>query len=361
MFSKLQNFLDSLQSAHSIPFCELAVWQNHRPLFRYCANTRPNSYWIYSITKISTMVAALQLAEQNRIGLDDPVSAYLPEYANLMVQEGETLRPARATLTIRHLLTMTSGMNYDLHAPQVFDSIAKGDSSVRSLVRRMAEIPLLFDPGASYFYSLGFDVMSAIIEEVSGLSLPEYFRKNIFDPLGMHSTGFENRSSLPFFRQHSYDAEKKLLTPASGNEYIFTEGYASGGAGVISTVDDQILLADALACMGEGAGGARILKEETVHLLSTPQLGPVQLQAFHETNSPSLRNYSWGLGVRTRTIADAPNQLGEFGWQGAAGCYMLSNPNNRISIFYGEGVLCQEANYDTIHPTIRDLVYEALA
>lgn len=130
-----------------------------------------------------------------------------------MVQAEDGLRPAKTILTIRHLLTMTSGMNYELHAPQVFDSIAKGDSSVRGLVRRMAEMPLLFDPGTSYFYSMGFDVMSAIIELVSGESLPEYFRNHIYDPMGMHSTGFENCSSLPFFRQYSYNAETNVLTP----------------------------------------------------------------------------------------------------------------------------------------------------
>lgn len=129
---------------------------------------------------------------------------------------------------------------------------------------------------------------------------------------------------------------------------------------MISTVDDQILLADALACMGEGANGARILRPETIKLLATPQLDSPQLAAFHDTNSPSLRNYNWGVGVRVRTIADCPEHNGEFGWQGAAGCYMLSNPNNRISIFYGEGVLCQENNYDIIHPTIRDIVYSIL-
>lgn len=360
MFSKLTSYLNSLKAEYSIPFCELAVYQNHKPVYRHCTNSQPNSYWIYSISKISTMVAALQLVEQGKIGLNDPVEKYLPEYANLMVQDGRKVRPVNTTLTIRHLLTMTSGMNYDLHAPPVLDSIAKGDSSVRDLVKRMAEMPLLFEPGASYFYSLSFDVLSAIIEVVSDLSLPEYFQKNIYDPLDMHSTGFENRSSLPFFRQHTYNAETNRLIPAEGNEYIFAQGYASGGAGVISTVDDQILLADALACMGEGANGARILQPETVKKLATPQLNQVQLGAFHDTNSSSLKNYSWGLGVRTRIIADKPSHKGEFGWQGAAGCYMLSNPNNGISIFYGEGVLCQEQNYDIIHPTIRDIVYSIL-
>lgn len=81
MFSKLTTYLDSLKESYSIPFCELALYRDHKPVYRHCANTLPNSYWIYSITKISTMVAALQLVEQGKIGLNDPVSKYLLEYA----------------------------------------------------------------------------------------------------------------------------------------------------------------------------------------------------------------------------------------------------------------------------------------
>lgn len=198
----LVNYLDSLEK-QGIPGCDCVVYHNHRPVFRHITGyadpdtkkplTESNTYWMYSVTKLFTCTAIMQLIEKGLIGLDDPVYEYLPEYRNMKVKVGNEIRPAKNAMTIRHLMSMQSGLNYNLDAPSIQRIMkdTENEATTRQIISALANEPLDFEPGTRFQYSLSHDVLGAVIEVVSGQQLSKYLDENIFKPLGMKNTGFK--------------------------------------------------------------------------------------------------------------------------------------------------------------------------
>jgi CubicO group peptidase (beta-lactamase class C family) len=151
------------------------------------------------------------------------------------------------------------------------------------------------------------------------------------------------------------------LVSCPGNEFVFSDHYDSGGAGVVTTTEDYALLSDAFASDGVGKTGERILQKESIEQMRTPQLGKTQLLEYRNRLPGAGDDYSYGLGVRTHVSNDhSLSSLGEFGWDGAAGTYFLSDPQTRLSLFYGEDVLSYNKSFTVIHPKLRDFIYELL-
>ncbi len=373
-FTKLTAYLDSLQGV-GVPGCDLAVYRDHEPIYRHqagfrdAAHTQPvredDTYNLYSCTKVFTTCAAMQLIERGLMSLDDAVADYLPAYARLAVKDGEGVRPAKRVMTIRHLMSMQSGLDYDLESPSVRAAIeAIGPhASTRQLVDAKAGDPLMFEPGTNFLYSLSHDVLAAVIEVVSGLRFSEYLRQNIWAPLGLKTVGFLPTEDIDRRMAEQYifdDAQKKpVVMDREANNYRLTPNYESGGAGLISDVADYIAFVDALACGGVGANGAKLLSPEMIQLWSANQLGPKSRAAFDEWHR---MGYSYALGVRTRvdTSVGGRGQIGEFGWDGAAGAWNMVDPVNHLSAYFAMHVRSFGYSYDVIHPTIRDLIYGAL-
>ena len=372
-FEKLTAYLDTLDGL-GIPACDCAVYTHHEQVYRHqcgysdAAGKTPmnghETYFYYSATKLFTCVAALQLIEQGRLGLDDPIYRYLPAYSMMTVAEGDITRAARSFITVRHLMSMQSGMDYDLRAKailNVLETLGPG-ATTRQLVDAAAHKPLSFDPGTNYQYSLSHDVLGAIIEVVSGQSFGEYLKTHIMEPLGIKEMGFKLTDSLRSRLCAQYirdEANGETTLIPSSNPYALDPAYESGGAGLIGGVDDYILLLDALACGGVGRTGARILRPETIDLYRTPQLGELSLASFNR----AYMGYSYALGVRVMvdpSLQNAGSPKGEFGWDGAAGAYALVDPLNGLSIFHAQHVRGYSMVYHKIHPRIRDLAYEAL-
>lgn len=373
-FEKLTAYIDSLKN-EGIPGSDLVVYKDHECIYRHFTGLRDREknipmdgnelYWIYSATKVHTCTAALQLVEQGLIGLDDPVGKYLPAYNTLSVIENGRVRANWKTMTVRHLFAMQGGLNYDIESPSImkakFYSGNKADTL--TLVNAMAEEPLSFDPGTHYQYSLCHDVLAAIVEVVSGMKFSEYLKKNIWDKLGMKDIGFTLTEDMKarFATQYEYDEAthtSRLSERGDNNRYQLTPNYESGGAGIICSVDAYILLSDALACGGVGKTGERILKMETIDLMRTNQQTG---DALADWTSHKRRGYGYGLGVRTMmdtTYSKGPK--GEFGWDGAACAYTMIDPENHVSCYYAQQVFGCGYGYYTIHPTIRDLIYEGL-
>ena len=204
--------------------------------------------------------------------------------------------------------------------------------------------------------------MGGLIELVSGQSLGEYMKENIFEPLGMKNTFFGFREDMRDTMAHQYNYDSKLgmvvEIPKEQNFCVLGSEYESGGGGLISCVDDYVLLADALTHLGVGKNGNRILSESAVNLMRKNQLNESQLQKFWE--SVQFRGYGYGFGVRTNIRPeDSGNltSLGEFGWDGARLCYLLSDPEKKVSIFHAEHM---GAFHSIVEPKIRNLVYSAL-
>ena len=266
-------------------------------------------------------------------------------------------------MTVLHLLTMSAGFNYDVNSDPIREAISQNpNASTRDIINALIRAPLQFEPGERFLYSLCHDVLAAVIEAASGTRFSAYLQKNIFEPLGMTDTGFV----LPDERRHRLATQYICPAPNTVEQYpptnnlVLTPEYESGGAGLISSVDDYALFADAMANGGVGSSGARILKPETIDLMRTEQMRSyVMNPQFGCAAGPG---YGYGLGVRT-LIDKSQGQrssLGEFGWDGAAGSYVMIDPAQKLSIFFAMHVRSWQKLIGCGHAPIRDLTYEVL-
>lgn len=371
---QLTEFLNSWEK-RGIPAGDCIVVCRHRTVYRHmwgyadAGRTKPlsaqNIYWLYSASKLITCTAVMQLVETGAVELDDPVADYLPEYGSLRVRDQGGTHPARKTMTIRHLLSMQSGLNYKLDAPAIRQAVREtdGQATTRQVIRALAGEPLDFEPGTHFQYSLSHDVLGSVVEAVSGQSFGAYLDAHIFQPLGMRDTGFRmtpaQRDRLT--AQYLFDAEKGVSAPMTPeNNYALTSRYESGGAGLFSTVDDYAKFLDAMCGGGQNTDGCRILLPRTIDLIRTPQLGAGSLKDFALFGRSG---YSYGLGCRTlveRKHSGSLSPVGEYGWDGAAGAYALIDVEHRLAVFYAQHVRGSHFVYTEMHPVLRNLVYEML-
>lgn len=371
-FEKITQYLDSLET-EGIPSVDCMIYKNHELVYRHfngfadSAKTKKMKgnelYLMFSATKLITMTAALQLVEKKKLDIDKPVSDYLPKYGDLKVIKDNQTVSAQNTLLVRHLLSMQSGLDYDLNRAGIKQVLSeKGQqASTQELVNAFIETPLLFEPGEHYEYSLSHDVVGAIIEVVSGMSLGEYFAKNILEPLEMNDTYFAKpiNENERLVTQYMYDNDNHVSNEMEMSCcYQLSEKYESAGAGLISSVEDYGKFADMIACGGVSAKGIRILNEEMIDLMKTNMLGQTQREEL--ANKMGRVGYGYGCGVQMllepeKCNAKAP--IGVFGWDGAAGAFIMMDPFNHISIVYAQHVRGCGYAYSTIHPMLRDLLY----
>ncbi|MBR6186986.1 MAG: serine hydrolase [Clostridia bacterium] len=373
-FSKLAAYLDSIP-ALGVPGCDMAVYRDHRLLFRHSAGyrdeekTQPvrpdDTYNLYSCSKVTTSCAAMRLIEQGALALDAPVSDYLPAYRRLTVRDGDAIRPARNVMTVRHLLSMQSGLDYDLDTPAIRRVLKETDgrATTRQLAEAKAEDPLMFEPGTDFLYSASHDVLAAVIEAAAGEKFSDYLRKNIWEPLGMKTVCFllPEKERGRQCAQYVYNPEANTfdVMPREALSYRLTPNFESGGAGLISDIRDYAVFLDALACEGKAEDGCALLSPETIQLWNANQLCPKGRASF---DGWKRLGYSYALGVRTRVTlaAGGRGSLGEFGWDGAAGAWAMIDPATHVSAIYLMHVRNYGYGYDVIHPTLRNLIYEGL-
>ncbi|MBQ8814778.1 MAG: beta-lactamase family protein [Lachnospiraceae bacterium] len=363
-FSEVKKLMDEAVELHGVPGSDIAIMHQGELVYRYMNGTCDDDkkvamkgdeqYFLYSATKPITCTAALQLVEVGRLSLEDKLSDYIPEFENMMVKTSEGLKEAQKPITIQNLFSMTSGLNYDLANPSIREAREKDpNASTLDMVRAMANEPLEFEPGEHYLYGLSHDVLAAVVEVVTGMSIGDYLQENIFDRCGMTRTGFmSNKEAKDMVcSQHLYNPESgRTSLMSKENGFILTPKYESGGAGLISCVDDYMKF------VAEMSDGNRLLKAETIDLMRSNQLGK---QAYEEFQS-CKPGYSYGLGVRT-CIDGRFAHKGEFGWDGAAGAYVMIDPDNHIGVFYATHVRNHGAYlYQVLHPALRDAVYRVI-
>ena len=375
-FQKLADLIASMPS-RGFPACDVSVAKDGKEVFRASAGysdackTKPVSpddmYWVFSISKIATCIAAMRLVEEGKIALDAPVSDYLPAYADLTVKERDgSIRPAKNPMTVLHLFTMTGGLDYNADKGTLKEfRETHPHMTTREFVDELARQPLEFDPGTHFAYSLCHDVLAVVVEAASGMRFADYMQTYIFDPLGMTDTHYhlpeekrERLSAVYQFRHGAYRADH--LPDYRVPSYRYSDRYDSGGAGLVTTVDDYMKLLGALACGGTSPNGYRVLKPETVAMLGKGYLGDSARADFMPSR---LYGYSWGLCGRVHLephLSDARSAIGEFGWDGAAASYGLVDATNRVSLFFATEVMGCNYAYHAIHPMLRDLAYEGL-
>ena len=369
---KLDEFIDLIPK-RGFPACELAVTLDGKEIYHRCAGysdsarTKPATendlYWIYSTTKVITCIAAMRLVEEGRIGLDDPVSKYIPEYANVKIQNSDgTLSSPKGEMKIVHLFTMTAGLTYNEDTLAIRKALSENCDTVE-FARAVAEDPLIFEPGTRYKYSLCHDILGAVIEVVTGMRLSQYFDELLFEPLGLKNIGFypteEQKTRFSAMYRYNKGPSTAYEIPCV-NEYNPMGGAESGGAGLFCTARDYLSVITAIACGGTAPNGHRILKPETVAMMQKNHLNDIcrsDLVGSHNFG------YGWGLCGRVHvdpTVSLSPTPIGEFGWDGALNSWAMIDPKNKLALFYASHVRSATYGYVMIHPEIKRLLYEGL-
>lgn len=376
-FRRLTAFLDSLPEWR-IPGVDMMVAVDGETVFRHQAGWRDREkglpmtgdelYWIYSASKVITCAAALTLYEQGKYLMCDPISEYIPEMRNLTVRrvrpDGQTvIEPAKDKLTMRHLFTMTSGLDYDLTRPEIISVVEETDGRAPTveIAKAIMKRPLMFEPGSHFLYSLSHDVLAAVTEVIAGMPFRDYVRKTIFEPCGMKDSAYHLTDAMMprMAQQYRFDDATGVAEPIGPvNGYIFGSEYDSGGAGMVTSVEDYMRFARMMTRLGVADNGERILSPGTINLMRKNHLGPAQMKDF---DWEQFAGYGYGLGVRTMvdyTCSGSNGPVGEFGWGGAAGAYTLIDPDNRVTAFYAQHMLNSQEPY--VHPRLRNLLYACL-
>lgn len=382
-FEYMKNFMDSL-TEWIIPGNSVVIYKDGNKVFEYSSGysdlekkikkTGEEQLYIYSCSKVATVTAALQLYEQGKFLLSDPLYEYLPEFKKMYVKDGDRIKAAENPITIRDLFTMTAGLSYATNTP-AFEKARKltdGKMDTRTVIKCLAEEPLLFEPGARWNYSLCHDVLAVLAEVVSGMRFSEYMKKHIFEPLDMNNSYYHAPNDVIISPQYIYEIQDTknivelqqkehtsgVVKRAYGNELVFGENYDSGGAGIITTVDDYAKFAAALANSGTGLNNNRILSSATVKLMKTNQLNEAQRKTM---NWRRLRGYGYGLGVRTlidKAESGSNSSIGEIGWGGAAGATIIADTEEKVALFYAHHMLNPQEEY--YQPRLRNVLYSCL-
>jgi CubicO group peptidase (beta-lactamase class C family) len=302
--------------------------------------------WIASMTKAVTSLAAMQLVAQGQVTLDEPLANRLPEIGEIQVLEGfddsgaPKLRAPRRPITLRHLLTHTSGFAYDMwNADMLRYQQFTGIPGMSACKRISLGLPLVFDPGDGWQYGIGIDWVGQTVERLSGQSLPEYFNAHIFQPLGMSDTSFILSGA-----QRERIAEMHRRQPDNSLEVIPFETeqnpeFYMGGGGLYSTGQDYLRFVRMV--LGNGSlDGARILEEDTFAEMNKNQIGELTagvLTAFVPESSNSVEFFpgvskKWGLAYMINT-EEAPvgRGAGSLSWGGLANTYYWVEPKRRVA------------------------------
>jgi len=333
---------------------------------------------LYSMTKAVTAVAVMILYEEGRFSLSDPVSKYLPEFSDMKVAVEKTdaaagrrifyTVPAERPTTILDLLRHTSGLDYagprDQKGELIYrqlgiQGVAREGLTLAEMMKRLATVPLLYQPGTTFNYGLSIDVLGRLVEVVSGQSLDQFFADRIFEPLHMGDTGF-------YVPEAKWDRLAVLYSPnrdgtvSRSTDAIQQDGYKKkpdvfmGGAGLASTTMDYGRFIQMLLNGGE-LGGARILSPKTVELMRSDHLG-----SLPRAGGALAAGFGFGL---TFAVSLGPGQTGSIGsageyyWAGAAGTVFWIDPKEQmIGVFMIQNFMDQFA----IAKQFRQLAYQAI-
>ena len=319
-------------------------------------------YRIWSMTKPVVAIAALQLLEKNKLNLDDLITKYLPEFSKLKVLKDQNSKideteELKVDLTIKDLFLHTAGFSYNFLADPIgrrYDEIRLFHSDTTTLeeeIKKLAEVPLLYQPRKNWVYSVSMDVLGRILEIILNDSLQNILQKNIFDPLEMEETKF----TIPFdsesrlMQTYEYDQINDKLTHLKnepqkiGNfKYpLYEKNYARGGHGLFSTISDFSIFTKMLHT-GKSIKGHTLLENKTLKLMHTNALDdyyfPIEIPSIgivRDVNYVNdLKAYGWGLGCRTLMDPLKNNNIGsygEFGWAGAASTYFLVDNSKEMT------------------------------
>ncbi len=337
---------------------------------------------IYSMTKPVTSVAAMMLYEQGALELKDPVSRFIPSFEDVRVyRSGSALNPATVAATepvrIWHLLTHTAGLTYGFHYTHPVDAMyraagfewgAPAGWDLAACCDGWAALPLLFQPGAEWNYSVATDVLGRVIEVAAGQPLDRVFAERIFEPLGMTDTKFSVAGSDTDRLAALYTADpaggrRAVRNDAIGGAALQSPSCLSGGGGLVSSAADYHRFTQMLLRRGE-LDGARVLSPRTLRYMASNHLpGGVDLEAFGrpifaETTFEGI-GFGLGFSVNIDPVANkVVSSTGEFGWGGAASTAFWVDPAEELTALFFTQLLPSSTH--PIRSQLKQLVYQAL-
>jgi len=381
---RIDQFIEGYVNEQRLPGAVYAV-ARHGKLARIGAagEQQENSLFrIYSMTKPVTVVATLILYEEGKFLLTDPVSRYLPEFANMQVfideQDGKPrTQPAQRPITIEQLLTHTSGLSYDDDSaggvPGMYvESDLLTVSSLAEFTTKLATLPLVFEPGARWHYSVANDVLGRLVEVVAGQPFDQFMQTRILAPLQMHDTAFHVPDDKldRFLPMYQREGESFRQTEAvEDSTYRNAQRVPFGGGGLVSTASDYLRFTQMLLNGGE-LDGVRILGNKTVDLMlmnhlgpdfARPQLNESWVAQTENRSGDMLLGLGFGYGgyVVTDVAQNAvPGSVGTYAWGGNSSTYFFIDPQERLA-----GIFLTQLSPSSSYPLraqFRGLVYQAI-
>jgi CubicO group peptidase (beta-lactamase class C family) len=380
--AKLQRIGDYIRNeiaTGKIPGAILLIQQHGQPVYfenfgvRDVATGRPMTpdtiFRMYSMSKPITSVAAMLLVEDGKLRLDDPVSKYIPAFADVKVaveQPGEkalALEPVHRPITIEDLLRHTSGLTYGFYGDSAVRKLYaqaglfNGDLDNAEFAARIVKLPLAEQPGTRWDYGHSTDVLGRVIEVISGQSLYRFEKQRLLDPLGMTETAFfvADQAKRPLIAEPMPD--DRLTGLAGIKDPMVPTRWESGGAGMVGTMGDYARFAQMLL-NGGTYEGRRYLKPETIALMTSDHIGPETHIARGQFYFPGETS-GFGLGFAVRTSAP-PNTswpLGEYRWDGVAGTFFFVDPKDDM---FAICMMQSPSQRGRIQLELKALIYEAM-
>jgi CubicO group peptidase (beta-lactamase class C family) len=368
---RVGDYLRNEIAGGKIPGAIMLIQQHGQPVYfesfgvRDVATRLPMTpdtiFRLYSMSKPITSVAAMMLVEDGKLALSDPVSKYIPAFADVKV--GIEKNPVNRPLTIEDLLRHTSGLTYgfagndavrNLYAQSgLFD----GDFDNAAFTERIARLPLVEQPGTLWDYGHSTDVLGRIVEIVSGQSLYQFEKRRLLDPLGMTDTAFyvTDEAKRPRIAQPMPD--DRVTGPVIGTyDPTIVRRWEGGGAGMSGTITDYARFAQMLLD-GGSLGGRRYLRPETIASMTADHIGP-ETKIARDANYWPGPTSGFGLGFAVRTAQAAPGwPLGEYRWDGAGGTFFFIDPKDDMFAILMVQTPSQRGR---IQQQLKTLIYEAL-
>ncbi len=331
---------------------------------------------IYSMTKPVTSAVIMDLQEEGKLKLSDPVSNYIPELANMMVatmgaDEQPKFEPQERPMTIEDLMLHRSGMGYGIFGPlnPVAEAYEKAglftpEENLEAKMEKLSKLPLMFQPGEGWYYSYSIDVLGRIAEVIEGKTLGEIMVERIFEPLGMNETGFSVKpdQKTRFVSNYYIDKDGAFALAEDGqtSPYLNADNkFQSGGGGLVSTLGDYAKFAQ-LMLDGGTYNGHRVLEESTVELMMQDHMGADKPYFQPWLGPDKLSGFGYGGSVETgdnpEKLSSSGKAAGQWGWSGAARTtFWIDRPNNSFGIIMLQFFSAEDPK---LHDDFRALVYD---
>lgn len=381
--AKVSDYIRNEIATGKIPGAILLLQQHGKPVYYESFGVRDVAtelamssdtiFRLYSMSKAITSVMAMMLVEEGRLSIDDPVSKYIPAFADMKVgveKKGEdgkvtlTLEPLARPVTIKDLLRHTSGLPYgyygggavrELYAQA---NLFHADLSNADFVAKIATLPLVEQPGTMWDYGYSTDVLGRVVEVISGKTLLQFEKERLLDPLGMTETAFYVADPKNFLRIAEPMPDDRLVNPTTPvRDPRRPVKWQSGGGGMVGTIGDYARFAQMLLNRGT-YDGRRYLKPETIALMASDHIGPETKIARDQNYYPGVTSgFGLGFAVRTAVPPGTSWPLGEYRWDGVGGTFFFIDPEDDL---FGIFMVQTPSQRGRIQLALKTLIYQAM-